>query len=263
MDIAVCIKLVSELRYTDALSENGSERLSGGSLVMNPADAYALECALRVKDAAPDVCITVITMGPDAAENILRQALSMGADKAVHICDSLFAGSDTLATADVLSRALRTLGELDLILCGQKAIDSETGHIGPQLGALLKMDVITNVIEFDVKADKGIGFTAVQDNGTARYEGRLPIILTICNGTEPVRIPTIAGMRQGRSKAIRAISSKDLSIDLPGIDRSPTKVLKLARIEHKKRVDIFETDAGRAVEIIADTIFDKGGARFE
>ena len=136
MNILVCLKIVSQATFTDSLTDN-DDRLSGGKLGINPADAYALELALRIKDNAPETMVTVVTMAPSYAENALRDAIAAGADRAVLICDSALAGSDTLVTANILAAAINRLGGFDLVLCGRKAIDSETGHIAPQLSERL------------------------------------------------------------------------------------------------------------------------------
>ena len=125
MNILVCLKIVSQATFTDSLTDN-DDRLSGGKLGINPADAYALELALRIKDNAPETMVTVVTMAPSYAENALRDAIAAGADRAVLICDSALAGSDTLVTANILAAAINRLGGFDLVLCGRKAIDSET-----------------------------------------------------------------------------------------------------------------------------------------
>ena len=92
MNILVCLKIVSQATFTDSLTDN-YDRLSGGRLGINPADAYALELALRIKDNAPETMVTVVTMAPSYAENALRDAIAAGADRAVLICDSALAGS--------------------------------------------------------------------------------------------------------------------------------------------------------------------------
>ena len=137
MNILVCLKMVSRATYTDMLcSDDASDdRLSGGAIGINPADAYALETALKLKDRY-GAYVTVLSMSPMLAEPMLRSALAMGADEAVLVCDRIFAGSDTIATAKTLSAALKALPRQDMIFCGSKAIDSETGHIGAQLAAL-------------------------------------------------------------------------------------------------------------------------------
>ena len=121
MRILVCAKLVSEPLYTDSLQEQSTSRLSTGKLIMNPADAYGLELALRLRDTRPGSKLTILTLAPRSAENMLHTALAMGADEAVHVCDSCFAGSDTLATAVVLAAAVRAIDFQGLIVCGQKS----------------------------------------------------------------------------------------------------------------------------------------------
>ena len=146
MQIAVLLKLVSQSTFMDSLAENVKDRLASGQLVINPADEYALELALRLRDRCNGSKVTVVTMSPACAEQVLYETLAMGADEAVHICDSAFAASDTLVTARILASALKKLPPQDMILCGQRSIDSETGHIGAQLAVYLEKPVITNTL---------------------------------------------------------------------------------------------------------------------
>lgn len=102
MNIIVCLKIVSQATFSDSLTDN-DDRLSGGRLSINPADRYALELALRIKDNDPGTMVTVVTMAPAYAESSLRDAIAAGADRAVIVCDSALAGSDTLITANILA----------------------------------------------------------------------------------------------------------------------------------------------------------------
>ena len=113
----------------------------------------ARELALRIKDNAPETMVTVVTMAPSYAENALRDAIAAGADRAVLICDSALAGSDTLVTANILAAAINRLGGFDLVLCGRKAIDSETGHIAPQLSERLGLPMAAAVTAFGIDGD--------------------------------------------------------------------------------------------------------------
>ena len=104
MNILVCLKLTAQARFSDSLRDGG-ERLDGGQVGINPADLYALELALRAKEKTPGAMVTVVAMAPDAAEHYLRDALAMGADRAVLVSDRRIAGSDTLVTARILAAA--------------------------------------------------------------------------------------------------------------------------------------------------------------
>lgn len=237
MNILVCLKMVSQSTYTDAIGNNkNADRLSDGQLVINPADAYALELALRMKDKDKTIKITAIMMAPQYAEHILRTALSMGADQAVHVSDQLFAGADTIATAETLARAITLLPSQDLILCGNKAIDSETGHIGPQLAVLLSLPAITNVIDMDRDGDTLL-LQRSQEDGIAIYCGRLPLLLTVVNGSRMVRSPTILGMRRSKNAPIRLIdgAALGLSEEFAGQKASGTETIQVKQLQFPHR----------------------------
>lgn len=240
MNVAVLLKLVSQARFTDSLCDVG-DRLSSGQLVMNPADEYALELALRLRDACPGTRVTALTMSPAAGGEILRRALAMGADEAVHLCDPAFSGADTLVTADVLAAALRLLPPQKLIVCGQRAIDSETGHIGPQLAARLGLPAVTNVLTFR-RENGAFAVRRLQDSGIARLTCG-SAVLTVCRGTEMVRLPDIADLRAARDKPLRLVDSGQLPLarEALGAAGSPTQVLRTAPIRHRTRAG---TDCG-------------------
>ena len=183
MNILVCLKIVSQATFTDSLTDN-DDRLSGGKLGINPADAYALELALRIKDNAPETMVTVVTMAPSYAENALRDAIAAGADRAVLICDSALAGSDTLVTANILAAAINRLGGFDLVLCGRKAIDSETGHIAPQLSERLGLPMAAAVTAFGIDGDT-LRICCTNDGVSAEYEGAVPAAVSYTHLTLP------------------------------------------------------------------------------
>ena len=234
MNILVCVKIVSQATFSDSLSEN-DERLSGGKLGINPADAYALELALQIKDKNPGTTVTVLTMAPPLAEKSLRDAIAAGADEAVMISDVRAAGSDTLATSKIIAAAIKKLPPQDLILCGKKAIDSETGHIGPQLRALLGLPLLTSVLSFAVDGSE-LNTLCGRDGFTAEYSGTLPAILTICNGTDMVRNPTIMGIRRSKNAVIKQFNLDALAVDINdvGLDGSPTRTVSVETISFRR-----------------------------
>ena len=256
MNILVLLKIVSQAQFADTLEDRGG-RLDAGQLVVNPADLYALELALRVKDAAPGTAVTVLTMAPPSCQQELRQALGMGADRAVLLADRRLAGSDTLATAKALAAAIRTLPAQDLILCGRKAIDSETGHIGPQLSQLLGYTAATNVVDFTL-SDENIRIHCLRDRALSEYEGSLPALLTVCTGTNMVRKPTILGLRRSKRAEVLQLSLEDL--DLPtaeaGIGGSLTRVAGVASAEFRRgrgeRTDDPECGISRLAEALEE-----------
>lgn len=235
MQITVLLKIVSETHFTDAL-DAPKERLSSGQLTVNPADAYALENALRIKDRDPQTVVTVLSMAPPVAEYYLRHALAMGADRAVHICDGRLAGSDTLATAKCLAAAIRMLPEQDLILCGQKAIDSETGHIGPELGVLLGIPCVTNVLQFDPDGGR-FRVQRLQEEGLTELRCPRGSLLTVCRGVAMIREPGILDIRQAAKRSVIRYSADQIGLepDSAGLKGSPTRVVRTRQIDHRSR----------------------------
>lgn len=205
----MCIKLVAQSTFTDALGEGLGERLAGGTLVMNPADETALEFALKLKDRDKNVKVSVLTMAPQNATQILQTALAKGADCAVHVCDKAFAGSDTIATASVLSCAATLTGPYDLILCGKNSLDSETGHIGPQMAALLGIPYYSNVLSLEAVAE-GLSVVRAAGNVFGEYVLKEQALISVVNGTCMIRQPSIMGFKLAKNKCIRVFSSEDI-----------------------------------------------------
>ncbi len=257
MNILVCIKIVSQATFSDSLSEK-DERLDSSRLGINPADAYALELALRIKDREKGTMVTVLTMAPSYVEKSLRDAIAAGADDAVIISDSRAAGSDTLATSKIIAAAIKTLPPFDLILCGKKAIDSETGHIGPQLHALLGLPLLTNVTSF--KLEEGtVSAECARDGVSAEYTGKLPAILTICNGTDMVRSPTIMGIRRSKKTEIKMLTLSELDVDLGavGLEGSPTRTVSVETISFRRGKKNMCSDVEEGSRHLAELL--KGG----
>ncbi|MFA7043737.1 MAG: electron transfer flavoprotein subunit beta/FixA family protein, partial [Bacteroidales bacterium] len=150
--------------------------------IFNPEDLNALEQALRLKDQNPGTTVTVLTMGPFRAAEIIRESLYRGADKGFVLSDRAFAGSDTLATSYALSCAIRNLGNIDLIICGRQAIDGDTAQVGPQVAEKLGMNQITYAEEIQSVKNDIIRVKRRVEKGIEILEGPLPMLVTV-NGT--------------------------------------------------------------------------------
>ena len=136
MRIVVPIKQVPETDNVKMDEETGTMVREGGESIINPLDLYAIELALVLREQYGGEVIA-ISMGPAQAVKALREALAMGCDSAVLLSDRAFAGSDTWATSYVLQAAVRQVGDVDLIICGERATDGETGQVGPAVAAML------------------------------------------------------------------------------------------------------------------------------
>lgn len=257
MNILICLKMISRSTYTDAFGQEVPEaRLDSGNLCGNPADLFALELALRIRDAEPDTAITVLSMGPETVDPILREALSAGADRAVHICDPIFAGSDTIATAKALCAALRLLPRQDLIVCGRKAMDSETGHIAPQLAALTGMNYIPNVLNYGPCGKESVEFyTAGGEHVRLGTEG-FPALISVINGPDTLRLPTIALLRKSRTAAVERLDGKALGLDAKsaGANASGTETIRIVESDFADRGGTKEFDTEKGIRILAKEI---------
>ena len=145
LNILVLAKQVPDTRNVgkDAMTPEGTVNRAALAAIFNPEDLNALEQALRLKDKNPDTTVTVLTMGPFRAAEIIRESLYRGDDRGYVLSDRAFAGSDTLATSYALSCAIRKMDKIDLIICGRQAIDGDTAQVGPQVGEKLGMNQIT------------------------------------------------------------------------------------------------------------------------
>ena len=151
MKIVVCIKQVPDTTEIKLDPVTGTMIRDGVPSIMNPDDKGGLEMALALKDKY-GAQVTVITMGPPQADDILREAFAMGADRAIHLSDRKFAGADTLATSNAIAGALRML-DFDLVITGRQAIDGDTAQVGPQIAEKLGLPQVTYVEEFEKAMD--------------------------------------------------------------------------------------------------------------
>ncbi len=192
---------------------------------VNPFDVLAVSAVAELKRHA-DVEAVVYTMGPPQAEESLVQCLAMGMDRAVHLVDRAFAGSDTLATARALALALRR-ESFDLILCGRNSVDAETGQVGPEIAEMLGLPQVTGVrwLELDAQAGQVI-VERETDEGHERLSCPLPALLTVTEGVAPEAFPRPDAVEAARSVPIEQLTAADLSDDpsLFGMDGSPTWV---------------------------------------
>ena len=213
LTIIVLAKQVPDTRNVgkDAMKEDGTVNRAALPAIFNPDDLNALEQALRLKEQHPGSTITVLTMGPPRAADIIREGLFRGADKVYLLTDRAFAGADTLATSYALSRAIRKIGDFDLIICGRQAIDGDTAQVGPQVAEKLDIPQITYAEEIQsVEKDK-ITVKRRLERGVELVEGKLPLLVTV-NGSAPDCRPRNAKLIQ-KYKYAKTPSEKPTASD--------------------------------------------------
>ena len=227
MKILACLKQVPDTTEVK-MSDSFTLERDFVAQVMNPADESALEIGMKLRDACGGT-VTVLTMGPERASSMLRESLARGADDAVHMTDPAFAGADTLVTAKCLKACITSLGGYDLILCGRRASDGETGQVGPMLASLLDIPCVVNAT--DAVWENG-GFTVKQltEDGTAIWKSEAPALITLCEWSHRLRLPTIMGLKRAANAPIRRITAAELQLNREetGLRASPTRVVKVS-----------------------------------
>jgi len=228
MKILVCVKQVPDAPAEAVLSKNmDRRRLSQG---INMADRAALEAALCLREEAGG-SVTLLSLGLPAAKMMLREHLQLGADRAILITDPRFAGSDTLATARALSTAAERLGGFDLVLTGRRAADGETGHICPEIAAMLGATCLTNAIRLET-GGAGLVCERLLEDRVQTLSLPLPATVSVSGGYL-LRPPSIAGIREARNKQVTILTAADLGLtpEQVGAAGSATEVVRVWRAE--------------------------------
>jgi electron transfer flavoprotein alpha subunit len=242
MKIIVCIKQVpdvSELKFDNVKRTLIRE---GVHNEINPFDRRAITFAADAKKKFGGE-VVVLTMGPPQAKDALTEALAMGADRALHLLDRAFAGSDTLATSRALSRAIEREKPFDLVLCGKYSVDAETGHVGPEVAELLGIPHVSGSTKVDLadSLDRAL-VEAETDYGFQRIEAPLPLLLTTAERLIKPHRATTNEVEAAKSKPYRVIPATELTQDssLFGVNGSPTSVSEIYSIETKRKCEIIE-----------------------
>ena len=205
MRIIVLAKQVPDTRNVgkDAMKADGTINRAALPAIFNPEDLSALEQALRLKERYPGSTVTLLTMGPGRAAEIIREGLYRGADDGVLLTDRAFAGADTLATSYALAMAIRKIGDFDLIVGGRQAIDGDTAQVGPQVAEKLGLSQITYAEEIVGVTDGRITVRRKIPGGVETVEGLLPIVVTV-NGSAAACRPRNARLVQKYKHALGA-----------------------------------------------------------
>ena len=227
MNILVCVKQVPDTTEIKIDPATNTLIRTGVPSIMNPFDAYAVEQALRLKEAAGGK-VTVISMGPPQAQTILTDALAMGADEACLITDRRFGGSDTLATSYILSCAARCLGPFDVILCGKQAIDDDAGQVGAGIAEQLGIAQISYVNQILEVTEDSLTAKRVSPAGEEIVEAKLPVLLTCEKSLNEPRYPTLKRTRMANRVEIPVLDCAAIGVDTDKVGaHSPTAIKRL------------------------------------
>lgn len=257
MKIALCIKQVpdtADIKWT----ENNTIQREGVESIINPFDSYAIETALRVKEKIKDTQITVLTMGPPQAEEILKKAISMGVDEGFLVSDRKFAGADTVATSRTLAKAIQEkVPDVDLIICGQFATDGDTAQTGPSIAQHLNIPQVTYVKEITGFKDGILTVKKEVEDGTEIIKVKLPALLCMLKCDYEPRRPLIEGFVRAQKSKVSSYSMEDIQLtpEEVGMKGSPTYVSKAFRPEQKQGGEVITpTNAEDAAKIIKEKL---------
>jgi electron transfer flavoprotein alpha/beta subunit len=226
MKIIVCVKQVPDAKDVRLDPVTNTLAREGVQSIMNPYDQHALEEAVRLKEELGGE-VTVLSMGPPQAEDVLRQAISCGADHGVLISDRAFAGADTWATSYTLAKAVNKIGDFDLILCGKQAIDGDTAQVGPGLAIQLDIPFLTCIQKIREANENELVMERMMDDGYDVVAVEYPVLLTVVKDLNEPRVPSLKGKMKSKKAVIEVLSAEDVGADSSciGLAGSPTQVV--------------------------------------
>jgi electron transfer flavoprotein beta subunit len=214
MNIVVCVKQVPDTAMERTLTSQGTlDRASLDGLI-NELDEYAIEEGLKIAEAHGGE-VTILSMGPGKAAESIRKALSMGADKAVHVLDDALAGSDALATSLALSEALKQTG-FDLVILGSESTDARTGMVPAMLAERLGVPQLTLASKVDISVSD-VTVRRVTDDGYAVVTATLPAVVSVVEKINEPRYPTFKGIMAAKKKPVQTLTLADLGVDASAV----------------------------------------------
>ncbi len=261
MEILVCVKQVPDTAEVKIDPEKHTVIRAGVPNIFNPFDQNALEAALQLKDSQ-GARVTLLSMGPPQAEEVLREGLAMGADDAYLLTDRKVGGSDTLATGYCLAQAVRKVAELqgieqfDMVLCGKQAIDGDTAQVGPQIATELGIPQITYAAEINVDGTT-VRVKQQNEEGYIVTEAQFPVLITAVKELNEPRFPTIRGTMKAKKREIPHLSADDIKVDETkiGLKGSPTMVRKIFTPPQRTQgLVIKEEDPNAAVSVLMEKL---------
>jgi electron transfer flavoprotein beta subunit len=284
MRIVVPIKQVPETNAVRMDERTGTMIREGVEAIVNPLDLYGVELAIRLAEEHGGKTVA-LTMGPPNAVRALREVMAMGIDEGVLVTDRRFAGSDTWATSYVLAAAIRKLGSFDLVICGERATDGDTGQVGPAIAAFLGLPVVTYVAgvervgsqEFGVGSKKrpGTGPQAASlptpdsqlptaslrlrrlvEDGYELLEMATPGVLTVVKEVADPRLPTFRGKQRAKAAGIPSWGAEDLDVDFGrlGLEGSPTRVVKIFKPTVARKCELLTPADEAGIEAACDRL---------
>jgi len=257
--VVVCVKQVPDTKGGVKFNPDGTLDRGAMLTIMNPDDKAGLEAALAIKDQNEDVEVTVVTMGLPKAEEVLREAMAMGADKGVLVTDRVLGGADTWATSTTLAGALRNI-DYDLIITGRQAIDGDTAQVGPQIAEHLGLPVISYAQDIKVEGNSVV-VKRQYDDGYHMVKAQMPCLITALAELNEPRYMTPGGIFDAYDAEITTwgrADLKDVEDSNLGLNGSPTKIAKASDKVRKGAGEKVTPDSPEdAAKLIVDKLLSK------
>jgi electron transfer flavoprotein beta subunit len=260
LNIVVCVKAVPDPNEACNIKIDPDTKTlmrCDVPMVINPLDKNAIEAALQLKRTQGGE-ITVLSMGPPPAGQIVKECLALGADHGILLSDPAFGGADAYATAFTLAKGIEKIGTCDLILCGMASSDGATEWVGPQIATFLDLPVVTMVREIIDEAGKDWLVKADWENGYRRVAVQLPVVFTVTRDLNRPKALSFSGIIKARKKEITTWTMADLDTDVKsvGLKGSPTIVGSFGKIDNRRSVQMIagaaEEKADALVKILAE-----------
>ena len=258
MNIIVCVKQVPDTTEIKIDPQTNTLIREGVESIINPFDLYAIEEAIRLKEAYGGK-VTALSMGPPQVESALRDAVAMGVDEIILLSDRKFAGADTWATSLTLAAAIDQM-EYDLVFFGQQAIDGDTAQVGPGVAAHLDIPQVGFVKTVESYAANRLIVQRLMEDGFDRIELGLPAVLTVVKDINTPRLPSLRGKRKAKKAELKILNADDLQLEENniGLNGSPTQVVNIFSPELKKGGAKHDLPAEDLAKILCDKLKELG-----
>ena len=259
MNLIVCLKQVPGTTRVEIDPQTNTLVRKGIKNVINPFDTYALEEGVRLKERCGGKVIA-ISMGPPQAEEMLREAISLGADEAILLSDGAFAGSDTLATSYTLAQAAAKLRPYDLIICGRQTLDGDTGQVAPELAEMLGVPFVAYVSQIEEISGESMRVRRMIEDGHEVIETPLPAVISVVKEINVPRLPSLRGLSKAKSASIPVWTAEEVGVDkeMIGLSGSATKVVKIFFPQRTCQGEIFQGELENQVDCLIGKLKDTG-----
>ncbi len=226
MKIVVCVKQVPGVSEVSIDPETKRLKREGVQAVLNPFDLYAVEQAVQLIEQCGGEAVA-LSMGPKQAERSVREALAMGCEKGILLCDKAFAGSDTWSTSYALARAIEQQ-QADLVICGKQAVDGDTAQVGPGIAAHLGWPQVTYVSAITKVSNRTLTLKRMHEDGNDVVEIELPAVITVVKDIVVPRVPTLRNVLAARRAEVPVLTATEINADPDklGLNGSPTRVVR-------------------------------------